>query len=413
MNKAVKVAVAAALAFGTTAVYATNGVNLIGTSAKSRSMGGVGIGMPYGADNGLSNPALISSVEATQVSFGGTLFMPNVKTTGLNGLTETSSEADQFIVPEVGFAMKATDNFYWGVGMWGVSGLGVDYRNDESTDGTAQMVTNYQTLQLVIPLTYKTGGLSLSVAPVLNYGALDTNWNFGGQVGAGVSQDLSWGANLGIAYQTGGLTLGGIYKSEIKMDYTGQPALDPDVVGGFPPAGFDVQVEEGRMDVPAEYGVGASYVIGGKHTIAADVKTIRYGDTTGWKEFGWKNQNVLALGYQFDAGKWALRAGYNYGKAPVENLTQTIPPAAPGDFGNTSRNFFNGVAFPATVEQHLTIGGSYNFTKQMALDLAFTYAPEIESEFDVSNFAGLVPGADKVTTKHSQTALSAGLTFSF
>jgi long-chain fatty acid transport protein len=414
MKKSLKLSVAVALALSSTAVYATNGVNLIGTSAKSRAMGGVGIGMPFGADSGLPNPALISSVDNYEVSFGGTLFMPDVSTTGLNEMTKTSSEADTFIVPEVGFAMKATDNFYWGIGMWGASGLGVDYRNDANgnpdplvNDGTAQMVTNYQILQLVVPLTYKTGGLSLSVAPVLNYGALDSDWAapgtpFGTQ-GAGVSQDLSWGANLGAAYQTGGLTVGAVYKSEIEMEYTGQPALD--VTG--PAGGFIPTLVADRLDVPAEYGIGASYVFG-KHTIAADYKVIAYGDTTNWEQFGWDNQDVIALGYQFDAGKWALRAGYNYGKSPIQNKTESMT-----DPSNTARNFFNSVAFPATVEQHLTIGGSYNFSKTLGLDLAFTYAPEVSETFDTAVLAAMLGTSAQIETDHSQTALTAGLTFKF
>jgi long-chain fatty acid transport protein len=375
-------------------------------------MGGVGIGMPFGADNGLSNPALISSVENYEVSFGGTIFMPDVETSGVNAAAGTkTSEADTFIVPEVGFAMKATDNFYWGVGMWGASGLGVDYRATDANAGVAQMVTNYQILQLIVPLTYKTGGLSLSVAPVLNYGTLDADWQFPGfgSESGGVAQDIAWGANLGAAYQTGGLTLGAVYKSSIKMSYDGQPPTDPDVVAGF---GI-VNYPDGRLDVPAEYGIGASYVIGGKHTIAADVKNIAYGSTKGWEDYGWKDQTVIALGYQFDAGKWALRAGYNYGKAPIENLTETVP-AGPGteELGNTSRNFFNAVAFPASVEQHVTFGGSYAFNKTLALDLAFTYAPEEKITYDTANFGGF--GLDtSVETKHSQTAVTAGLTFTF
>lgn len=413
MKKSLKLTVAVALALSSTAVYATNGVNLIGTSAKSRGMGGVGIGMAFGADSGLPNPALITSVESTEVSFGGTLFMPKVESTGYTSFNSAESEADTFIVPEVGFAMKATDNFYWGVGMWGASGLGVDYRNTEGSvtgsppapnpndNGLAQMVTNYQALQLVIPLAYKTGGFSIALAPVVNYGALDTNWSAPGTpfgtAGAGVSQDINFGANLGLAYQTDGFTIGAIYKSSIKMDYTGQPALDPAILGAF-----GVDVEEGRLDVPAEYGIGASYVIGGKHTIAADVKNIEYGSTKGWEEFGWKDQTVVALGYQYETAKWALRAGYNYAEAPIENLDWMQP-------GNAVRNYFNAVGFPATVESHATVGGSYQFTKTLGLDLAFTYAPEVETSYDVS----LGGPAFKVDTKHSQTAFTAGLNFKF
>jgi long-chain fatty acid transport protein len=425
MKKSLKLSVAVALALSSTAVYATNGVNLIGNTAKSRAMGGVGIGMPFGADNGLSNPALISSVEATEVSFGGTLFMPSVSTDGgipsnaplpptfTGGMTD--SEADTFIVPEVGFAMKATDNFYWGIGMWGASGLGVDYRN-ATNPGTANLVTNYQILQLIVPLTYKTGGLSLSVAPVVNYGALDTQWTMYnpntlavmGTQSAGVSQDIALGANLGAAYQTGALTLGAVYKSSIKMEYEDQPALNADEV--LEPMFGITGATNWRLDVPAEYGIGASYVIGGKHTIAADVKNIAYGDTKGWEDFGWDNQTVIALGYQFDAGNYQLRVGYNYGKAPIENLGVTDPATAQA---NASRNFFNAVGFPATVEQHITLGGSYQFTKQLGLDLAFTYAPEKSVTYNSFSPTTPTPTPIEINTDHSQTALTAGLTFKF
>jgi len=295
------------------------------------------------------------------------------------------------------------------IGMWGASGLGVDYRN-ATNNGTSQMVTNYQSLQLVVPLTYKTGGFSIGLAPVLNYGALDTQWSFFGNpaqtAGAGASQDLSWGANLGLGYQTGGLTLGAIYKSSIEMEYEGQPALDADNV--LP--GFGItDATNWRLDVPAEYGVGGSYAFG-KHTIAMDVKIIEYGDTKGWQDFGWNDQNVIAIGYQYNTAKWALRAGYNYGKAPIENLVETLG-ATPGtpDFRNTGSNYFNAVGFPASVEQHITFGGSYKFTQNMALDLAFTYAPEEEIQYNITNMTG----GDPVTTTHSQTALTAGLHFSF
>jgi len=402
MKRSFKLTVAVALAIGSTSVYATNGVNLIGTGAKSRSMGGVGIGMPWGADSGLPNPALISSVESSEVSFGGTFFMPKVKTdAGLSAAGEQNSEADMFVVPEVGFAMKATDNFYWGLGMWGASGLGVDYRDTSSTNPmTMDMVTNYQALQMVVPLTGKFGGFSIGIAPVLNYGALDTDWNDGsGLTHAGVSQDLSFGANLGVAYQTGDLTVGGVYKSSIKMEYKDQPAMNSAIVGAY---GIS-DMTDWRLDVPAEYGIGVSYVISGKHTIALDAKTIKYGDAKGWKDFGWENQNVIALGYQFATPKWAVRAGYNYGKAPIKSLDQMADP------GNTARNYFNSVGFPATVKQHVTVGGSYQFTQNMGLDVAFTYAPEEKVEFDT---AGFTPDA-VVTTKHSQTAVTAGLNFKF
>jgi len=44
-------------------------------------MGGTGIAVSHGAESTISNPAMISTVEGTEISFGGTIFMPTVKTT--------------------------------------------------------------------------------------------------------------------------------------------------------------------------------------------------------------------------------------------------------------------------------------------------------------------------------------------
>jgi len=70
MKKTIKLAVVAALALGTTSVFATNGSALIGMGAKARGMAGLGIGMSHGAESALVNPALITSVKGTEVSFG-------------------------------------------------------------------------------------------------------------------------------------------------------------------------------------------------------------------------------------------------------------------------------------------------------------------------------------------------------
>jgi len=53
--------------------FATNGDLLIGVGAVSRSMGGIGIAVPTGADGVIfSNPALMTYYDKTIFSFGGT-----------------------------------------------------------------------------------------------------------------------------------------------------------------------------------------------------------------------------------------------------------------------------------------------------------------------------------------------------
>lgn len=401
-------AVAAALAMPM-AANATNGTNLIGVTAASRAMGGTDIGISRGAGSALGNPSLITGVEATEITFGGTLFMPNVKTDGGNpSAGYLTSDADQFVVPAVGFATKANDNFYWGIGMWGVSGMGVDYRKDDNymtttPNDASSMVTNLQVMQMAVPLAYKTGGLSLGITPLLEYAALDASVFYGsGSVdGAGTSQVLEFGFNLGAAYQTGGWTFGAVYKSEIELNFQDQLQFSRDymiaVATGTPltPGSAGDMV----LTQPAEIGIGASYVMG-KHTFALDWKQIQYKDSKDWGTFGWDNVDVFALGYQFDGGNWSVRAGYNQGSNPISDQS-------PGQNGEGYMiNYFNLVGFPAIIEQHFTVGGSYDINKQMTLDLALTYAPEVSQTLPSSPTAN-------VTTKHSQTGLTASLNFAF
>jgi long-subunit fatty acid transport protein len=68
-------------------------------------MGGTGIAVSHGAETTLSNPAMITSVEGTEISFGGILFMPNIKS-GFDNAPLTTSDADTNIVPEVSIAHR-------------------------------------------------------------------------------------------------------------------------------------------------------------------------------------------------------------------------------------------------------------------------------------------------------------------
>jgi len=109
MKKTIKLAVVAALALGATSAFATNGSAMVGMGAKANGMAGVGIGMSHGAESSLTNPALITDVEGTEVSFGGTLFMPKVSFD--NGAGAEDSAADMSMIPTVAVATKVTDNF--------------------------------------------------------------------------------------------------------------------------------------------------------------------------------------------------------------------------------------------------------------------------------------------------------------
>ena len=63
-----------------TLLHATNGDHLIAVGTKARGMGGAGIAVSHCAESTLHNPALITCTEGTSISFGGTIFMPDIST---------------------------------------------------------------------------------------------------------------------------------------------------------------------------------------------------------------------------------------------------------------------------------------------------------------------------------------------
>ena len=390
MKKTIKLAVVAALALGATSAFATNGDVLIGLGAKARGMAGTGIGMSHGAESALTNPALITSVKKTEVSFGGLIFMPDVSYDNGTGAGYKDSQADMNIVPEVSLASKVTDNFYAGIGMWGTAGMGVDYRDEQAN---FKMVTNLQLMQFGVPLAYKTNGFSVAVAPIIQYGSLDINFDTNGSnnTGGGVSQDIEFGYTLGASYEMSGLTVGAVYKSRIDMNYDKQLST----------AGAQFGLTLGdKLSIPAEYGLGASYVYN-ESTIAIDYKRIQYSDAKGYKDFKWDDQDVISVGYEYNAKNWAARAGYNYATSPISDQ----------GVANTSINTLNLLGFPGIVESHYAVGGTYDITNQASVDLAVTYAAENTQEYTASNFPN--PGTRQTKVKHSQTGVSVQLNYDF
>ena len=405
MKKTIKLAVVAALALGTTSAFATNGATLIGMGAEARGMAGTGIGIAHGAESALVNPALITSVKNTEISFGGTFFMPDVSYASQGG-TSADSDADLSVIPEVSLATKINDNFYVGIGMWGTGGMGVDYRDAAASAGTMNMVTNLQLMQFGVPLAYTTNGFSIAVTPILQYGSLDIDYVVpggpnAGEHGMGVAQDLEFGYNIGLAYEISGFTVGAIYKSQIDMEYKGfANVVKPFINPGSP------SYTNNKLSTPAEMGIGVSYAMA-EHTFALDYKQIKWSDAKGYEDFEWDDQNVISLGYEYKAKGWAARVGYNYASSPISQKSQVYNNSA-GLNGDTI-NMFNLLGFPGIVESHYAVGGTYSLNEQTSVDLAFTYAPEKSETYKAFNGVSEYD----ITAKHSQTGVSAQLNYNF
>ena len=117
---------------------ATNGDNLIGIGPVARSMGGVGVAAPQDAISAVfSNPAAMCFgpyCPASEFNFAGTLFTPKVDAkVQLGGQTiQADSKENVYAIPAIGISTPITKSmplWRFGLAAYGVSGLGVDYRN--------------------------------------------------------------------------------------------------------------------------------------------------------------------------------------------------------------------------------------------------------------------------------------------
>jgi long-chain fatty acid transport protein len=405
-NKLLATALATATAFSNSA-FATNGDTLIGLGAISRSMGGTGIAHFAGAESALKNPALLAKQKGHEVMFGGTFFAPDVEatTTGtagaVNDLTATSDAKDNMI-PEVAIAHALDDGWVIGVGMFGSAGMGTDWRDSAPmvNSGAGQvglysMRSNLLLLKFAVPFAYGKDNWSVGIAPVLQYGALDLAFanTTTTQIGQGSSYDFGMGFDLGFSFDIpdSGITLGLVYESAIGMTYDHQIS---NAATAFSQSFTD------ELEQPAQIGVGINWA-NDQMAVTFDIKSIKWGDAGGYKDFGWENQTVYALGVEYLIDKLSVRFGYNHGKNPI--VADTTSSFA-GDVVNT----FNHVMFPAITEDHYTAGFGYAFSEKVELDMAFTFATSPSATVSAGN-----TGLGNLTVTNDQTAITAGIKYNF
>jgi long-chain fatty acid transport protein len=414
-----KVLASAAILAVAGSAMATNGDNMIGVTPASEAMGGLGVGMPIGSvDSIFRNPAWMNSEKGFTVSFGGILFMPDVKGR-YNGTTSkdsgyVSSRANLFTVPEIGITNRINDQVVIGIAAYGVSGMGVDYRNKDQR--LANMHTTLQFMRIIPAVSYQVNpNLSVGVGLDLAWGSLDMGatmidsssskpYNAGG----GQSSSYGVGAQLGIGYKVGDLTVGFNYQSPVSMKY--KHVFDSDNKNGY---------EDLKLQQPQEVSAGIGYKVLPNLKVGLDLRWINWSDADGYKQFKWKDQTVIAVGGEYQVNPaLKLRAGYNYGKSPIRSYsglsgthTNTIPNLAQ-PFPDFNVQWFNLIGFPAITEHHITLGGSYQFTKNFAVDLAYAHAFEKKVESSGKNPSASNEDAT-VGAKNSQNEIGVALRWSF
>lgn len=382
-----------------TASYATNGLFLIGNGNKSRAMGGVGIAHVLDSLSAVANPATIAGMD-DRFDIGMDIFMPNVESqlgsvnaesvAAINGMGLEST----FLMPAMGITYKLHEQITLGFAMTSAGGGGTKFETNfyeaaNTGDATAPSVNSRLGVDLVVgelapTIAFKLNdthsfGVSfvMAIARFEAYGlelfSTFTPSNTKDRLSdKGKDWSIGWGGRVGYFGDFGDFTLGAQYTSKIWMNE------------------FDLYselfAESGRINMPANTGVGMSFKAMPDLTLAADITYTFYEDTKAIGNlgpnlagdpagafdsdanqlgasdglgFGWQNQTVYKLGaeYQF-SDTIILRAGWNYGKTPINEEREII---------------FNLLA-PATVEHHLTFGGTYMLTSDMEINASFMHA---------------------------------------
>ena len=364
---------------------ATNGDALIGIGPISRAMGGAGVAAPQDAISAIfANPAAMCFgpyCPGSTVDFAGTYFDPTVTGKisapgfGLDG-TDTSN-LNPFVVPAIGISSPINPRWRFGIGMYGVSGLGVDYKGTNIDFSNAPLPPGVE-----FPPVY-TQLQNMKFAPNLAWLVTD-NFSIGGSLEV-VWQNLDLGQGAAHGY-TLGLQLGALWhinRWNIGVSYTTPESVTHRRVADF---NQDGTFDDLKLENPHTVKLGASFEPTTSWLFEFYTRWYGWSSADGYKDFDWEDQWVFGVGGQWrPAEKWAIRAGYNYGKSPVKVHNGWNPDLTdPNNTVNVQGVPVNTLAyetlriigFPAIVEHHFTFGAGYNLTQNVVLNLSFMFAPE-------------------------------------
>ena len=410
-----------------TQVMATNGTNLIGVGPISRAMGGVGIAAPQDAISAVfPNPAAMCFgpfCPSSEVDFAGTLFMPDVSAsvTGAMGQGKIKDDSDDevYAIPAFGLSVPITDglsppDWRFGLAAYGVTGLGVDYRDTDLDDpgffpftmaGAPEdgplitgEYTQLQSMRFAPAIAFQPNAyLSFGLAGIVEYANLD--------LGSGSDWDYGFGVQGGVIYRPiNDLSLGLNIITPRKLEF--QKVADFDNSGNL---------DDLDLEAPMEIGAGAAYAFS-KILIEADVKWINWSDADGYEDFDWDDQWVFAIGGQYQPiPNLFLRAGYNYAKTPLEDNDNFDGMGQRKVQGKTIPSeyyyeTFRLIGFPALAEHHITVGIGYEFTQSFSVNLGYMHAFKNDlSETGTDPFGNSV----KIKSELTENALDLGLTWRF
>lgn len=336
--------------FGSGLTHATNGDQMLGVTATQWGMAGAVVAAPQDAGTILTNPAGLATLEMNEfrADMGFGFLNPPRKANGY------SSDSDLYMMPSGALAFRTSEQFTLGMGMAGLSGMGVDFADIAPAVGNQVVVTTKQFYKIAPGFAYRVNDkLNIGAALNIDYQSLAMyNNNF--QLPQ--NQVFGFGATVGLTYQISDtLRLGAAYISQQNMD-----AFKWNTVNGR---------YEMTMDAPQSLQLGLAYMPNPGLLVEFDVKQIQFSDVLDEvtlktpsgdqvMNFGWSDQTIYALGVQRKVNdNTPVRIGYNYGASPI----------GPEDVANNYGSL-------AVTEHHLSLGMTRHLSDKAAVSLSYVRA---------------------------------------
>ncbi len=377
------------------AAWATNGYQLIGIGSYQKSLAGAVTALPGSNMTAVTNPAGMMRI-GHRADFSMEGFMPDRSTdfSPFGGETAKSS-SEMYGIPAIGWngPVGSRDDMVFGGGMYGTSGMGVDYASTlmqpaMAGAGPAVYWDGYSSIafwQMAPSLAWQVSAkMSLGASINIDFQQVafqqrmlaDSNADGQGDMvlnnfnlGRGASA-FGFGLSFGILYDINEIvTLGATYKSkQFFTDLEYQLAYgDINFSAPLPAGTYNLD-----LDFPQQAALGIAIHAAKSFTVAADVKWINWSDTMDTlavkgpegiqvpMDPGWDDQVVFAIGLAYRVNdRLNLRAGFNYGASPIDETSAA-----------------NNLILPAIVETHYTVGADYKLDDHWDIGCHYMYVPE-------------------------------------
>jgi len=405
---------------------ALNGNMADGFGMKAKGMAGAATAVTGDTFGGANNPAaMIWAGDRMDIGFDWFRPLRRVERSGspggvLNGSAE--SDSNNFIIPEFGYNKMLSRNMSIGVTAFVHGGGNTNYSDGQIAPGICPAITpargnmlcgstrlGVDLMQVVIAPTFAmkvNQNHSFGVSPLIAYQrfkaeGLQSLGNSAISASPGSVTNRGYDAANGVGLRLGWLSkvsdtiaLGAAYSTKIRMS-------EFDKYRGF-------FANQGELGLPENYNVGVNWNATPALNMALDYQVINYNKvvslgnpSTNAAQYGssnspgngWSNIQIVKLGLEYQYNKnLALRAGYSWGKNPIQarDVTANIPS-------------------PVVVKDHVTFGLTFSAGRD-EITVAYMHALKNSVSGTVANAFGGV-GTDTITAYQNSLGIAYGIKF--